>query len=284
MDKLPTDIKNKLQEVLKLFDKDHAGLLAHVVEMNTKFEEMSTEYQKLQEEFDALSFKLEALKPVKGTDYLTENEVNDFKSSILESIPTPDPIDEPGIIKRAIAHFKKTVKMPKDGMDGKDAEVNHQEIANMVIDMIDLPENGKNGRDGKDGSSDTPEQLIEKLKAIPGWQRIDKNFLPGPEKFTTQMELDYAISKLRNQVSFLINKVEGLVITPGGGGTLTPETPTGTIDGNNTAFHVNHTPIQVFQNGQYQNPNVPDYTFNSGTGIINFTTPPLPGDNLITYY
>lgn len=60
----------------------------------------------------------------------------------------------------------------------------------------------------------------------------------------------------------------------GSGSGANPQTPSGTIDGNNTSFTVTGALNNLFVNGAFQTPNV-DYTFSGGT--ISFTIAPPVG-------
>ena len=60
----------------------------------------------------------------------------------------------------------------------------------------------------------------------------------------------------------------------GSGSGANPQTPSGTIDGNNTSFTVTGALNNLFVNGEFQTPNI-DYTFSTGT--ISFTVAPPKG-------
>lgn len=73
--------------------------------------------------------------------------------------------------------------------------------------------------------------------------------------------------------------------TPSGGSAvaLSSETPSGTVNGSNVTFTVLHDPSALFVNGQYMTLTA-DYTYNSGTKTITFTTAPVTGSNLVSLY
>lgn len=97
----------------------------------------------------------------------------------------------------------------------------------------------------------------------------DVNLIPGN---------GIVISAVNNPTTLRVD----VTISSTGGGGLDSEVPGGDIDGVNTEFTVLNTPVMFFWNGQFQNPNVPDYTYASG--IITMTTPPSPGDNLLSFF
>jgi hypothetical protein len=65
------------------------------------------------------------------------------------------------------------------------------------------------------------------------------------------------------------------------------EVPTGTVNGSNTAFHVNGgaavVAVEVFLNGQRQTAGG-DYTLTAASGLLTFSTAPASGDGLICNY
>ena len=71
---------------------------------------------------------------------------------------------------------------------------------------------------------------------------------------------------------------------PGGGVTYTPETPSGTIHGSNTAFTITSSSLlALFLNGVYQTGGGVDYTL-SGTDITYVNAPPAgSGHKAIIY-
>lgn len=68
----------------------------------------------------------------------------------------------------------------------------------------------------------------------------------------------------------------------GTGATLTEETPTGDVDGSNTTFSVDHTPVFIVVDTRHlvESSNVSDYggnayTFSGGTIEVSADAPPL---------
>ena len=71
---------------------------------------------------------------------------------------------------------------------------------------------------------------------------------------------------------------------PGGGGSYTPETPSGTIDGSNKVFTITSANLfALFLNGAFQTPGGVDYTL-VGTTITYVNAPPTgSGHKAIIY-
>lgn len=154
---------------------------------------------------------------------------------------------------------------------------------------------GKDGRNGNDGSPDKSEDILKKIKGMIGWDDIKDK--PNLESYIGGiMQKFRQASKTVSLIELDDVDLSGVPIVNnkyvlGGGGTntsLTPEPLVGPIDGSNVDFTVAHAPIQVFWNGQYQNPNAGDYTFDLGTLTITFATAPRNDgpapDNLIAFY
>lgn len=169
--------------------------------------------------------------------------------------------------ERALSEYKKSldnvaqrlekrIESIKDGLDGKDADENY--ILNTLLARLDrlvqekIPEKKEL----------TPEDLANMLETLKGKKRLSAEAIDGLEE------------KIRN-------------LAPGkglGGGTsaigvaqsmkyiVKRETPSGTIDGANTAFTVKHTPYAVFSlvlNGEFV-PLTGNYTIAGRT--ITFAT------------
>lgn len=119
---------------------------------------------------------------------------------------------------------------------------------------------GKDGEDGKDGSPDTPDQIANKLESLPERKKLKISAIKGLEE-----------------------RLDKKVFGRGGGGItdigvkaalgrmLTPETPSGAINGTNKAYTVSNTISNVIAfaiNGQTIHPS--EYTTSGKT--ITFTT------------
>ena len=66
-----------------------------------------------------------------------------------------------------------------------------------------------------------------------------------------------------------------------GGKTLTPETPTGTVNGSNLTFSVLNTPVLLFTDGLYRYITT-DYTYSGGVITMNALIPPV--NSIISFY
>lgn len=112
----------------------------------------------------------------------------------------------------------------RDGSDGKDGrDADETQIIFDVLKRIPKPKDSKPGRDG---SPDTGAQIVQKINALPE---------------TSDKQID--VSHIKNLIS-LIKKyaeVPALGRRTGGGG-ITIETPTGTVNGVNATFDVTMSP------------------------------------------
>lgn len=106
--------------------------------------------------------------PVKGQDYLTDDEITSLAKAIQDQIRIPEdgktPVaGEDYFTEPEIKEFIKAVlaRVPKP-KDGEDAVVDYDKIKAEVLAGIKIPE-GKPGKPGKNGSPDTTEQILEKI-------------------------------------------------------------------------------------------------------------------------
>lgn len=181
-------------------------------------------------------------KPVLGVDYELEkiNE-EEIKQSILGQIPVPK--------------------------DGKDADEN--KIVRDVLAQIPVP---KDGKDGINGSSDTAEEIRDKLQSLKEADRLDVSAIKGI------MELLKTI------------KSQKMARTGGGGDTVRYVDLSSSLDGATKTFtltrvarvisvHSTEYPITL-------RPEV-DWTFATATGILTLTAQvaaPASGQSLYVVY
>jgi hypothetical protein len=146
---------------------------------------------------------------------------------------------------------------------------------------------GDKGAPGKDGSSDTPEDIIEKLKGKLSYEVLTDR--PNLETYRGKGS-NVAEFQIRKNGVLTVNQVRGIdfigewTITDLGGGavsaqapsssapTIHTETPTGTVDGSNVTYSTAHTITTIYSfaiNGQFIHPS--DYTAVGTT--ITFGTP-----------
>ena len=122
-------------------------------------------------------------------------------------------------------------------------------------------------------------QARDDLETLEKDERLDISAIKGLGKRLLKLSDDIvnrAISILDNRTSFLINKVSNLQTKVDNinitGGSVTVETPTGTIDGSNTSFTVTATPKWIVADGI-------TYFENSGYTIsgltITMVSPPV---------
>lgn len=119
---------------------------------------------------------------LKAVQQLSENV------SGIKMIPGKDgkDVDEEKIIKKITEAILKRIPTPKDGKDGKDADiVDKKQIIKEILRQIPKPQNGKDAtvnideiigklltkipvpKDGQDGSVDTGEEIVSKVNKLP---------------------------------------------------------------------------------------------------------------------
>jgi len=205
--------------------------------------------------------------PVKGKDYFTNDEIDEFISNILEQA-TP--------VKGV--HYD-------DGEDGHTPTT--QELRKLIIPLIP---DAQGGKPGKDGSPDKPEEIATKLNTLKGvldisvvdgavhqkdLEKSSKDLLSGMQKIDGRVKLidqrwhSGGLSKVSTDATLTGNGTPASPLSVVGASTwyqdeIVSNGSTG------TSFNLNHTPLSVvflYKNGQYLvSGNSFDYT-RSGVAI-----------------
>ena len=166
----------------------------------------------------------------------------------------------------------------RDGRDGRDG-----------VDGSD-GEKGDQGDPGKDGSPDTAEQIRQKMASI--LADLEKKVVKQSAKKMTLMipNQGYFINSVYAGQGENLNLIAGSNVTlaavpskngidititasGGGGASLNPQTPVGTINGSNATFTITGILNALFLNGAFQTPGGVDYTL-AGTTITYVSAPP----------
>ena len=154
--------------------------------------------------------------PIKGEDYFTPAEVDQFKTEVTP-IKGKDYFDgEPG-------------KDGKDGADGTTPTVDEDGIAKRVFSKIKVRDGvdgkdgtpGKDGQNGKDGSPDTGDQIRDKLSKLKGDKRLSASAIKDFPELTPDELLAKLVKIPINQRSVLVpkqNAADGDLRWHGGGG------------------------------------------------------------------
>ena len=157
----------------------------------------------------------------------------------------------------------------KDGVNGKDGR-NGIDGQNGLDgkDGID----GKDGENGKDGSPDTPDQIKDKLNQLE--EAIELDVIKGLKKKLEDLEKKWSSRPMFGGGGFNYGALNIHI--------LDLYTPTGDVDGINTAFLLSHAPnpissVEVYLNGQLQDL-TNDYTISGST--VSFVSAPLTGDRV----
>jgi len=289
-------IKHRIKGLIDLNKKTPGELLVHILELKDKVDEHTGSNQDLMDRIDEFLKMPEKIKPVKGKDYMTPEEVEEMKNGVLEKIQKPEEIDYEKINTDLAHEVMAQIPKPKEP---KDPAVDYEKLAKKVSKHIELPEDGRDGKDGKDGSPDTGDQILDKIEELGDPERTEDprrlhvKYIAGLETFPTRQDVDFQLSTARNQISYLINKVESLsnqTAPPSpGGGYAYCEIPSGTVDGINATFTLAHTPVApgtmlVTLGGivMSQLGGSPDYSVSGNT--ITFTSAPITGTFIQVYY
>lgn len=299
--------KKRIERLAELAGKDNAGILLHIFEMTDKFDDSQEETKGLLDKIEKLFADVEAIKPKKGTDYMTDDEKEEMMDEVYSRIPKPEKLDKKELLNAFLDAVKKKIRQPKDG---KDAVIDYDRILNDVLKNIRVPQDGK---PGKSGSPDSPNQIVSKINRaenkinkdqIEGLDDIERiareNIRPaggtsdGLPITTTHIYKNGAFVGRAKNIDFRDDITEIVIVgdvvyvpnksSGGSGGALTQETPAGTIDGSNVDFTLTKSPtvLMLFRNGQLQAPGGEDYTLTAAN--ITFVEAPLNGDILLAYY
>lgn len=284
--------KKRLSGLMEL-SKSPGKMLLHIYDLEDKVDDAKGNQKDLMDRIDEFLKTSDKMKPVKGKDYLTDDDVNELVDKVSAKVPKQDPIDYEKINTDLVSDVMKQIKKPKDGKNGKDGIVDHDLLASKLAEHLEQAEDGEDGKDGQDGSPDTPEEVRDKLMTLPNGQRLHVKYIDGLETFPKQQDVDYQLSKARNQISYLIQAVETLrnSINPSGGGGYTfVEIPTGAIDGSNVIFTLANVPTSpgtmlLQLNGAVQFQNISgDYTISGNTITFAVGSTPSVGSTLVAYY
>ena len=178
--------------------------------------------------------------PKKGVDYYTPNEVEQIKKEV-----TPKKGDD--------YNDGEAGKTPKKGVD----YFTEKEIVQFKKEVT--PKKGVDYRDGEDGY--TPKKNVDYFDG--------KDADPIDEKKLEKRVIKEILKKIPDITQDTMNQV-GYV--GGGGERWKITTPTGTIDGSNTTFTVERSPIYVVADGIAYFEGA-GYTYSGGT--ITMTSPPV---------
>jgi len=198
---------------------------------------------------------------IKGKDYFTETEIMNIIKTIQRSIKTPQD-----------GRDGKTPIPGTDYMTFKQA----MEMLKRAVSKIKIPQ----PRDGKDPILGE-DYFTEKDK----------------KEFVVQITEDIMSSKfikdlLKNvkDIKDELKKIEKIARQPrirygyGGGGGIHTEIPSGTKDGSNTVFTVNHRPQAVIYQGQALEESTGGYSLSSDGLTITLDVAPASGDALWTIW
>ena len=123
--------------------------------------------------------------------------------------------------------------MGKDGNPGRDA--NKAEIISEVLMQIPDPKPGIDGQDGTSGSPDTGEQIVNKVNDL-------------PIESVKQIDVEH-IKNITQLIKRYVKEMTSQLGEVAGGGGITLETPTGTVNSVNTVFYVVNLPKYLIIDG-----------------------------------
>lgn len=289
--KLTPEQKAKLRELVDI-SKDNVSIAAKIMELEDKFDE---KFNQAVEAMNSLAPLIETalqkvdnvptLKPVKGQDYLTQEEVDQIVSDIAQKIPTPPTVDEKKLIAKIVKALSKQDKQVQD------TTIDYADIASKVQELIPVKSEIKTVETIKEVVSEELKTEIEKLKeelakkdkrlnlfednvknTLNGLRsggsggtnvRILNNGVPVGD---TVSEINFTnATSIEYKAGATGRRVDVTTATGGGGsGTFGIISYTGTVNGSNTSFTFSSAPVILYID------HVP-YQKTSSDGTVNWT-------------
>lgn len=234
---MPTDDKNKQPNILELFKDmldDHLGKKEFTDAFQKVIQFVKDADAKTAQNIEALSAALtamaEELKTTTAADFTNHKTEAQSLLSQLQAA-----VDEK---LQAVDNRLDTLK------DGKDADPEY--VISEVLTRIQLPEQ-------KEILLDTPEDIRNKLEVLQDGEKLAIEAIDGLRKELDELKKKANTPILAGGPHYLAGSgisIEGNVLSAtGGGGGVSFETPTGTVDGSNTSFTVTETPVYVIVDG-----------------------------------
>lgn len=263
-----------------------AGNLA-IVDLIVELEEhVDEKVEQIEQTYPKALQLVEKLKGKDGKDADEKRIVNE----VLRRIPRPEDgrdADEEKIIREVLR------KIPRPE-DGQDAKVDYDSIIERVLGL--LPERPM-------VSSDTAEDIRNKLELLDGEERLKRSAIEGLEDFDPAIT-KRAIDILDKRTEYLINKATAATFTLTTTGSSGPATysnnvlnipqytggsgvsvlvPTGAVNGVNKVFTFTSAPVVVIlDNGNTMNKTSSDSTAN-WTGTTTITLQIAPTFNIFGF-
>lgn len=158
---LTPEQKAKLRELVDI-SKDNVSIAAKIMELEDKFEEKFNQaveaMNALLPIIDTVTGKISELKPIKGKDYLSEEEVSSLIDSVIAKIPVPPTVDEKKLIAKVVKALSKQDKQVQD------TTIDYADIASKVQELIPIKSEIKTVETIKEVVSEELKTEIEKLK------------------------------------------------------------------------------------------------------------------------
>lgn len=256
-----TTQQQKLLKIAQFADSDGLSALRDLISLEEGLQEARDDFKRHIQAIDEILKQLDQKK-------LDTSEFHDFGEKMKSALGAikliPGPRGEKGDVgPKPIAGVDYVI--PRDGRDGRDGKT--------PIKGVDYTD----GQNGKDGNEVTPEQVRDKLESLQDDQRLSISAIH---------ELEEILDELRKRP-----------VGRGGGGfskiamdshIIDDETPSGIINGSNTAFILAGDPnplssLKVYRNGMRQKVGVgEDYTISGRT--ITFTIAPVSGEIILCDY
>ena len=233
--------------------------------------------------FDSLTGE-DGYTPVKGQDYFTDEEAQEFlnKATPVKGVHYND--GEAG----------------KDGKNGKDGYTPQKGIDYQDGEKGEKGEDGlkgEKGEAGKDGSPDTPDQIKEKLSTLKGKERLHIKNIHGFDEVLNEAGSNFldqakgfaprALNSLYDVNIYGLSDGQTLVWkasqqkwipgTASGGGGLTPIVISGAVNGSNLTFTSTTKPTYIVSDGVWYtaldaNSNV-QWSYAGGTITLSIAPP-----------
>jgi len=227
--------------------------------------------------------------PIKGKDYLTNEELQQIKDEVTPKLGTDYQLPENGkdyiLTDEDKKEIAKKIKVPiVEKIIEKTETIKEQPIITNEVKEVAVAE--------------TAEQIVQKLQAIKqAWLELSQikglqelinesgaNFLNQAKSLVPRSLsglYDVDVRTITDQQTLVFDAVKRKFVpgTPASGTGFTKETPTGTVDGANQTFTVTHTPNYVVSDGTTMFENA-GYTIVGLT--LTMTAPPV--EYIRSYY
>lgn len=186
--KFSPEQRKRLESLVGLLDKDQAGLVMHIFELEEKIDETFTLIEDKVKELGVLEPKL--------TYALEKINEESIAKKVMSMISLPEDgkdADEAVITQNVIKEVMARIKV----RNGKDAVIDYDKIIKECVAMMPMPEKGDQGEPGPAGDLKelAPDEIRNSLELLPDGEKL---------KMSAVEELPETIATLQNRTQLLL--------------------------------------------------------------------------------